>query len=239
VPELHYTATRSHRLFLIGICPLSNDSTNSDARSWQELNQLGDEDLAAELLAGKHDAFVVLFDRYHKLIFGVAIKIVRDPGEAEEVVQTVFFDAFRGLANFDARRGTLKVWLLQYAYGRALNRQRHLAKHRFYDSLDLENAGAQIASSPSSNACEVSRLAGQLLSELSSRRRTVIELTYFEGLTAGEISERLNLPVGIVRHELYRGLARLRRIIQQGTRAKDAKDDFAGEEVLNPNAQPL
>jgi len=115
-----------------------HNGDNAKPSSWEQLNQLSDEELASELLTGRHDALVVLFDRYHKLVFGVALKIVGDPGEAEEVVQTVFLDIFRALASFDRHRGTLRVWLLQCAYGRSLNRKRHLAAHHFYNSVSLE-----------------------------------------------------------------------------------------------------
>ena len=91
------------------------DGTNSNAERWRVLNELNDEALVLRLSDGEHDALAVLFDRYHKLVFSVAARIVEDPGEAEEVVQTVFLDFYRGLATFDAKKGLLRVWLLQYA----------------------------------------------------------------------------------------------------------------------------
>src|ERR1700730_3044999 len=96
------------------------------------LQHLADEDLAEYIVAGRHDALTVLFDRYHRLIYSIALRIVRDTGEAEEVVQTVFLDIFRAAANFDPNRGMLKVWILQYAYHRALHRKRHLVANHFY-----------------------------------------------------------------------------------------------------------
>jgi len=85
---------------------------------WRWLNTLSDEQLASTLISGEQEARTVLFDRYHKLVFSVAMRIVNDAGEAEEVVQTVFLDFFRGLAIYDPEKGILKVWLLQYAYHR-------------------------------------------------------------------------------------------------------------------------
>ncbi len=217
-----------------------HNGDNPKAGSWEQLNQLSDEELASELLAGRHDALVVLFDRYHKLVFGVALKIVCDPGEAEEVVQTVFLDIFRALANFDQRRGTLRVWLLQYAYGRALNRKRHLAAHHFYNSVSLEACVVEPSSNlKTADIAEASLLMEELLASVSPRRRTVIELTYFEGLTADEISERLGLPVGIVRHELYRGLAKLRRSVQKKRDPVKEKRKIQGKEILTRDAQAL
>ena len=73
---------------------------------------------------------------HHKLVYSIAIRIVRDAGEAEEVVQTVFLDFYRALAQFDSSKGILRVWLMQYAYHRALHRKRHLAANRFYEWVD-------------------------------------------------------------------------------------------------------
>ena len=183
---------------------------------WPDLNGLTDEQLVCCLLAGEQDALAVLFDRYHRLVFSVAMRIVNDPGEAEEVVQVVFLDFFRGLATFDPDKGILKVWLLQYAYHRALNRRRHLAASHFYKWVDLDSAAAEpkLSWNPG-DVAEVARLMDQLMGSLSPRRREILELTYFEGLTADEIAARLHESVNVVRHELYRSLEKLRAVVSQ------------------------
>jgi hypothetical protein len=81
----------------------------------EDFCKLSDEELTHYVASGRHDALAVLFDRYHRLVFDVALRIVRDPGEAEEVVQNVFLDVYRAMANFDSKKGILKVWLLQPA----------------------------------------------------------------------------------------------------------------------------
>src|SRR5262245_11829038 len=103
------------------------DPTPSPARAASrqrvhELPRLDDEGLMAALQAGAHDALAILFDRYHRLVFSIALRIVRDEGEAEDVTQIVFLDVFRAAAQFDGSKGTCKVWLLQYAYHRAISR---------------------------------------------------------------------------------------------------------------------
>lgn len=191
------------------------------------------------LIGGEQDALAVLFDRYHRLVYSVALRIVHDPGEAEEVVQTVFLDFYRALANFDPRKGILKVWLLQYAYHRALHRKRHLAANRFYKWVDLEEAAGEPALSWSPNAvAEVARLTEELLSRLSPRRREILELTYFEGLTADEVAVQLRESVNVVRHELYRALASLRQAIP-GKKSAEQVDDSRERESLNANAQSI
>lgn len=170
-----------------------------------------DEDLIDLLRRGSNEALTVLFDRYHRLVFHVALRIVRDPGEAEEVVQTVFLSIFRAVANFDRRKGPVRVWLLQYAYHRALHRKRHLSANQFYRWEELEAAmevGAARAYLGDSR--ENVRLVDQLLRQLKPRQRSVLELTYYEGLTAEEVAHRLNQSVHVVRHDLRRSLATLR-----------------------------
>jgi RNA polymerase sigma-70 factor (ECF subfamily) len=77
-----------------------------------DLRGLSDEQLMAQLKEGRHDALAILFDRYHRLVFSIALKIVRDRGEAEEVMQNVFLEVFRAVTQFNPAKGTTKVWLL-------------------------------------------------------------------------------------------------------------------------------
>jgi RNA polymerase sigma-70 factor (ECF subfamily) len=179
----------------------------------EALSKLSDEELIHFVTTGRHDALAVLFDRYHRLVFSVAFRIVRDPGEAEEVVQTVFLDIFRAAADFDSRKGMLKVWVLQYAYHRALHRKRHLVANHFYRWEELETAieaGSRCAFP--GEAPEIMHLAEEMLGKLKPRQRVVVEMTYYEGLTAEEIAGRLDESVHVVRHDLYRGLTALRTI---------------------------
>jgi RNA polymerase sigma-70 factor, ECF subfamily len=173
--------------------------------------RLSDEDLIQLVAAGREDAVGILFDRYQHLVFSIAFRIVRDPGEAEDVVQNVFLDIFRAVDNFDPRRGILKVWILQYAYHRALRRRRHLISNHFYRWEELEEAveaGSRCAFSP--EPPEIAHLAEEMLGKLKPRQRTVLEMTYYEGLTAEEIAARLGKTVHVVRHDLHRSLAALR-----------------------------
>ncbi len=82
---------------------------------YNELLELGDEPLMQELQAGNTDAFAIVFKRYHRLVHATALHILRDAHEAEDLTQSVFLETYRRAAQFDARRGTLKVWLLQYS----------------------------------------------------------------------------------------------------------------------------
>jgi RNA polymerase sigma-70 factor (ECF subfamily) len=179
-----------------------------DSLGWVELNELSDADLLARLVAGDHSALAVIFDRYHRLVFSVARRILRDESEAEDVVQTVFLNIFEGATNFDPLKGTLKVWLLQYAYHRTINRRRSLSAQGVYLWEELKSACER------SHAPEIEtlRYCEQMLARLKPLQRQVLELTYFEGWTAQEIADLQRRAAAHVRNDLYRGLAKLRSL---------------------------
>jgi RNA polymerase sigma-70 factor (ECF subfamily) len=125
-------------------------SRSAQPPSFAELKGLSDGELMAHLRAGYNDALAILFDRYHRLVLSIALKIVRDPGEAEDVMQSVFLEIFRSVAQFDPAKGTTKVWILQYAYHRAINRRQHLNARNFYNQTNLEDVENRLPETTSS-----------------------------------------------------------------------------------------
>jgi RNA polymerase sigma-70 factor (ECF subfamily) len=202
------------------------DSINPKARSSEplsvaQLEHLADDQLMACLQAGQTDALAVIFDRYQKLVLSIALKIVRDPGEAEDVTQTVFLDVFRAVAQFDPRKGNTKVWLMQYAYHRAINRRQHLQGREFYKNTELveEEVDARPVEAHATfglSSPETKTLVCQSMSTLSDMQRSVIEMACYEGLSMREIAERTGDSFVNVRHHYYRGLRKLRSLISGG-----------------------
>ena len=179
---------------------------------------LSDEQLAEQLQRGNADALTVLFERYGSRLFGMARRILRNDAEAEDAVQQIFLDLFRSIHQFEPRKGAFQPWLLTLAYHRTFNRRRSLAASRFFQTDPLDEALLAL-SSPARfayTAAESSVLVGQLFRALKPRQRTTIELTYYEGLTAEEVSARTGERVRVVRHNLYRGLAKLRLLLDEG-----------------------
>jgi RNA polymerase sigma-70 factor (ECF subfamily) len=119
------------------------DGNQDEALTWAGLQEISDDALVGQVLARNHDAFAVIVDRYQRLVFSVAVRIVKDEGEAEDVVQIVFLDIFRKAARFDPARGPLKVWILQCAYNRSLNRREHLDRQQLYSKIELSEGIAQ------------------------------------------------------------------------------------------------
>src|ERR1700721_2686239 len=176
---------------------------------------LTDEDLMQALRIGCNDALAVLFERHSPLVFRIARAILHDDGEAEETVQKVFLDIFRAVNQFNPDRGSFKTWLLQYAYHRSIDRRQHLQSNWFYSRDELDDLKpAALFNGPGHLLClppqEVVCLVEQIIATLEARQRRVIELTYFEGLTAEEIATKTGDTASSVRHNLYRGLAKMR-----------------------------
>jgi RNA polymerase sigma-70 factor (ECF subfamily) len=197
----------------------SNFPTALPSRRYAELERLTDDQLMASLREGCNDALAVLFDRYHRLVLSIALKIVRDRGEAEDVMQNVFLDIFRAVAQFDPSKGTTKVWILQYAYHRAISRRQYLNARSFYRQKggeDLENQVlAEGLDLGKFTAEELKHLLKQGLATLSEPQRRVIELASYEGLSMKEISERTKESLVNVRHHYYRGLEKLRSFVER------------------------
>jgi len=193
-------------------------SESAPSISVRQLSHLSDEQVLAEMQAGNNDALALLFDRYHRLIFSIALKIVRDPAEAEDVMQNVFFEVFRSVAQFDPAKGTCKVWLLQYAYHRAINRRQQLNARHFYNLATIEDAEWTVSKKDSSLGrfahAELKRLMEQGLAGLNAAQKRVIELATYQGLSMQEISVQTGESVVNVRHHYYRGLKKLRSIVE-------------------------
>jgi len=179
--------------------------TARDARS--------DEQLMLEVQRGDGDAFTVLFDRYNRLVLTVALRIVHDVGEAQEVTQNVFFEFYRAARRFDPARGTLKVWLLQFAYHRSISRRNYLLLRQFYNRPDLEEAmvwEASAKTTPRIPAQELKQIVEQALATLPEQQGRTVEKVIFEGLTLREVAEHTGKSYHTVRNNYYRGLDQLR-----------------------------
>lgn len=188
--------------------------------SFEQLSRLPDADLLVHLRSRHSDALAVLFGRYHRLILSVAFKILRDPAEAEDVMQSVFLEIYGVAGQFDAARGTVKVWLLQYAYHRSLNRLEYLKVRGFYErsqrgsppSNSTERSAGDAASGLL-NLPEARCLVREGLESLNYSQRTVLHMAYFEDMPFKEIAERTGDSLGNVRHHYYRALHRLRSLL--------------------------
>lgn len=181
-----------------------------------------DSQLVSRMAAGEDAALGDLYDRYGRTVYALALAIVREPADAEEVVVDAFGQAWRSAASFDAARGSVGAWLATIARTRALDsvrsRGRRARAHERAALLSDNGVAAPIATTGSdpSRAVELGdarRLVSQALAVLSSPQRVAIELAYFEGLSQSEIAERLSEPLGTIKTRIRAGMEKLRGLL--------------------------
>lgn len=174
-----------------------------------------DEELMLRLQSNDTAALEVLFHRYARLVFRIARGVVRDNGEAEDVVQDAFFHLYRKSKLFDGVKGTAKHWILQVALHRSLDRKAHLIRRGFYVGTDIGSLDDTLLGDTDLERELGSKMdrAGlkRAFQELPPAQRQTLESFYFEGLDLREISAKFRQPLGNTRHHFYRGLERLRK----------------------------
>ena len=169
-----------------------------------------DLELIRRVVEGNESALASLYDRYSRIVYAVAYRVLQDSGAAEEVLQDIFYQLWRTAANYDAERGALSAWLLVSARNRAIDRlrRRKPATEAELEGLalpcDLESEVAQ---------AELMSKVRSALGVLTAPQRQALEMAYFEGMTHSEIAERMGEPLGTVKTRLRAALETLRQVL--------------------------
>jgi RNA polymerase sigma-70 factor (ECF subfamily) len=180
------------------------------------LGHAGDVAVVGRLAAGDADALALLYDRYAKLLYSLALRILEDSAEAEEIVQDVFSQAWAQASRYDAARAPVVAWLLMMARSRAIDRRR--ARHAVPvtgDGALSEVRDAKPAPEAQVLAADDVRRLRRALEELPLAQRLAIELAYYGGMTQSEIAAKLEQPIGTVKTRIRLGLRRLREALQE------------------------
>jgi RNA polymerase sigma-70 factor (ECF subfamily) len=166
------------------------------------------------------EALAELYDRTASLVYGLALRVLRVPEDAEEVTTDVYSHAWRSASRYDPARATVQGWLVMLTRSRAIDRLRARRVRVDTAGLDLEGVDP-----PSRELAPDARLDQEVrarhvrtaLDELAPHERTLIELAFFEGLTHSELADRLGLPLGTVKTRIRSGLQKLRRAMVLAT----------------------
>jgi len=168
-----------------------------------------DVELIIALARGQRDALGELYDRHASAMLGLGMKLLRDRGEAEEILHDVFLEAWQRAGDFDPSRGSVRTWLMLRMRSRSLDLIKSHGRSR--TASMGENLEQIIGAAPSKAAvaADANRVHGAL-TELPDEQRAVLELGYFSGMSCSEISNQLGVPVGTVKSRVHAGMKKLR-----------------------------
>ena len=169
--------------------------------------------LVRSIAGGNQQALHALYERSHRLVFTLAVRITCNRETAEEVTLDVFHDVWRRAAAYDPANGTVLGWIMNQARSRAIDRLRRETRKKRRDPAGVEDMEPALAPDPH-DALELRQQAARLRSclvALSQEERQAIESAFFSGLTHAEVALRLNQPLGTIKTRIRSGLHKLRR----------------------------
>ena len=168
--------------------------------------------LLERMRGGDESALASLYDRWCDRVNSLAVHLLRDARDAEDIVEETFWQAWRSAARYDAARGTVGAWLLTITRSRALDRIR--AKRRRPEDTTLDDVPETAA--PGENAAdavvsdETGRIVRAAMAELPAEQRQALELAYFNGLSQSEIAEKTGQPLGTIKTRMRLAMNKLR-----------------------------
>jgi RNA polymerase sigma-70 factor, ECF subfamily len=191
---------------------------DDSAFSTKEIREAPDEQLLFRIGEGKRDGFSELFSRLSCTVRNIGLRILRESGEADELVQDVFLYVYQKAGTFDGSKGSARSWIFQIAYTQAFMRRRKLKALGFYASgiTDTTAKAGHGPCSPADYELTVEGLFGRkgwrrILESLSEEQRETLRLHFFEGYSFNEIAEKLGQSYANIRNHHYRALDRIRK----------------------------
>jgi RNA polymerase sigma-70 factor (ECF subfamily) len=177
--------------------------------------------LVRAIAGGDQQALHALYERSHRLVFTLTMRITNDHATAEELTVDVFHDVWRRAPGYDPAGGSVLGWIMNQARSRAIDRVRHdTRKKRVIPDVDAPPAAP--ASDPQQllDGRERGRALRDALGMLTPTERLVIETAFFGDLTYREVAERLDEPLGTIKTRVRSGLAKLRDALARTMKAR-------------------
>ena len=178
----------------------------------REAPQRSDEQLVEAVAQADEDALGELYDRFGRVAYGLAYKILQDATLAEDAVQEAFLQIWRGAGSYRPERAKASTWLLTFVHRRAVDLVRREERRR---TLPVEPLPEPADSGPDEEVVARSRaeVVRDALRRLPPEQREAIELAYYGGLTQSELAARLDQPLGTIKSRMFTGLQRLRVLL--------------------------
>ena len=174
-----------------------------------------DAQLYLALKAGQTAALGILYDRHAGLVYGIAVKVLENPQEAEDLTQDIFLN-FVKIGSYEPNRGSLRTYLAILTRSRAVDRVRSRSNTRellkkWGHSREEETATDSLLEKVSRS--EQSQEVKAALAQLSDEQQQILRMAYYDGLSQSEIANQLEIPLGTVKARARRGLLKLRQAL--------------------------
>jgi len=161
--------------------------------------------------SGDEQAMASLFDRYSRVVYSVALRVLRDPSAAEDVLQEIFMQIWRTPNSFIATRGSLGGWLAVVSRNRSIDALRRRRPTESVDDMQFASSYNLAVEAERNSMMEKARV---MIDLLPMEQRKTLELAFFEGLTHAEIAEQTGDPLGTVKTRIRSALLTLRKGFQ-------------------------
>ena len=180
-----------------------------------------DRDLLKRIAKKDPVALSLLYDQYNRLLFGLLLSILKKRTEAEDLWQDVFSNIWEKADQYDPDRGTGYTWIVSLTRNKGIDRLRskvYKEQKKQSTSLDDENVFHPLFSKENDPLEDTilsdrAEMVKNALMQISEKQRTVIQISYFDGLSQSEISEEYDIPLGTVKTRMRDGMMKLRDIL--------------------------
>ena len=190
-------------------------TTSPPPAASRDLAHLSDESLLSLVASSDDQALAELYDRFGRVAYGLALRILRDEALAQDAVQEAFLAIWRSADRFLAERAKASTWILTLVHRRSVDLVRREDRRR---GEPLESAVEPAAPETVEDEATLGferRVVQEALSRLQPEQREALELGYYAGLTQSQLAERLDQPLGTIKSRMFTGLARLRELLAQ------------------------
>ena len=174
--------------------------------------------LVERLRARDQAALNTLYERYSGVVHAVALRIIGQPADAEDVVVDSFWQVWQQATSYDATRGQLRTWIVTIARSRALDRLRVLRRSPLAEAEEVNVAGREVVADDNPEQAawlsQKSAIVRAAMAGLPREQRQALELAYYHGLSQSEVAERLGEPLGTIKTRIRLGMMKLREQLQ-------------------------
>ena len=193
----------------------------TETRAGTKLSHLSDEALLALASRSDEAALGELYDRYGRVAYGLALRILRDRALAEDAVQEAFLAVWRSAGSFLAEQGKPSTWILTLVHRRAVDLVRREERRRAEPLDELAQPTGEATDEEAWLRAQ-RQVVQEALRKLPAEQREALELAYYGGFTQSELAERLGQPLGTIKSRMFTGLTRLRELLAEAGLDVDA-----------------